>query len=651
MLVRPDQAGILPAAGDIASRTVGMKCVPGVAAALLAVSLAACSGGGSSPSAPSVTSGSPEPLPATDTPAPPPPAPAEACDFPADRIVPVADASALSAALANATPGTRIELAPGTYGGHFTGSALATAAQPIVVCGPRTAILDGGVTDTGYVFHLDGAAYWILSGFSVTRGKNGVVLDHASHNRLTGLDVHDMGQTGVHMRYFSSDNLLDNSDIRDTGRYVPGVGEGVYIGSALRHWVDATGSSTSPDRSDRNRVIDNRIGPGVTAESIDIKEGTTGGELRGNVFDGSSLSGENGGDSWVDMKGNGYVVADNTGAHALVDGFQVHVVVEGWGAGNLFTNNVADVGGAGYGFRIPADASGNVVACDNLVQDAALGFATIACTSGAVTPPPIVAPPVETPPVPAPPVLTGALAPSQNFDLTHWYLTLPSGATVSVAELNAAYQYAGAFYTDAETGGMVFQCSNLAGTTANSHYSRSELREMRNPSNTSAKDDSNNWTTSDGGTLKATLRVDHVSTTGDADKVGRVVIGQIHGPDSEPIRLYYDKKPGEARGRIYAGHDSASDDPSFSADIVGNDGDGGIALGETFGYEIDLADVHLTVTIRLPSGALVTYRKDIDPAYRGLNLYFKAGVYNQNNTGDSADYAQATFFALTASHP
>ena len=31
-------------------------------------------------------------------------------------------------------------------------------------------------------------------------------------------------------------------------------------------------------------------------------------------------------------------------------------------------------------------------------------------------------------------------------------------------------------------------------------------------------------------------------------------------------------------------------------------------------------------------------------------MYFKAGVYSQNNTGDGADFDQATFYELEASH-
>lgn len=34
----------------------------------------------------------------------------------------------------------------------------------------------------------------------------------------------------------------------------------------------------------------------------------------------------------------------------------------------------------------------------------------------------------------------------------------------------------------------------------------------------------------------------------------------------------------------------------------------------------------------------------------GQYMYFKAGVYNQNNSGDADDYAQATFYKLKKSH-
>lgn len=246
--------------------------------------------------------------------------------------------------------------------------------------------------------------------------------------------------------------------------------------------------------------------------------------------------------------------------------------------------------------------------------------------------------------------LRGSLPPSRNFDLRHWKLTLPSGDEVQSLVLNSGYAYGDWFYTDLRTGGMVFRSPNLAGHTANSRYSRSELREMRLPDGP-ASAAGNNWTLADGGRMTATLRVDRVSTTGDAKKAGRVVIGQIHGTDHEPIRLYFHQAPGESKGRLYARMDSADGwSERQSPDIVTNRDGQGIALGETFRYAIRLVGRRLTVNVRLASGASAAYSTLIDAGYASDRLYFKAGVYNQNNTGDPADDVQATFFALGVTH-
>ena len=248
--------------------------------------------------------------------------------------------------------------------------------------------------------------------------------------------------------------------------------------------------------------------------------------------------------------------------------------------------------------------------------------------------------------------LDAMLPPSGNFDLTHWYLTLPSADIVDPTTLSNGYMLGKVFYTDLLSGGMVFRCPNIAGTTTNTHYSRTELREVLDPTDSSYTDDANNWTTADGGRLKARLKVNRVSTTGDSYKVGRVIIGQIHGPDTEPVRLYFDKKPGEAKGRLYIGSETVAGDNAFSSDIVSNKNGDGIALGELFTYVITLKGTRLEVDIVRDKGTLVnTYIKYIDPAYKGLNLYFKAGLYNQNNTGTTSDYAQVTFYSLTHTHP
>jgi hypothetical protein len=134
-----------------------------------------------------------------------------------------------------------------------------------------------------------------------------------------------------------------------------------------------------PDHSDRNSIIGNDIAD-VTAEAIDIKEGTTGGLVSGNVMSSTGLVGA---DSWIDVKGNGWMIENNTGTGggALEDGIQVHVEAEGWGRGNTIRGNRLAVNAPGYGVYIHKKNLGNVVGCDNHVTGAAKGLSNITCSS------------------------------------------------------------------------------------------------------------------------------------------------------------------------------------------------------------------------------------------------------------------------------
>ena len=291
------------------------------------------------------------------------------------RRVDVTDATALTRALAAARPGDWIHLSPGTYHGQFEASAQGTASAGIVVCGPRTAVLDGGGIDAGYGFHLT-ANRWTLSGFTVTNSQKGIVLDGASHAVLRDLAVVGIGDEGVHFRAFSTDDLLEGSIIHDVGRHDAHSGEGVYVGSAVSHWGGFSGGR--PDASDRIRIVGNTIGPNTTAESVDIKEGTTGTVVEDNHFDGGGMTAA---DSWVDAKGNDALIVGNTGRDTPIDGFQTHVILRGWGDGNRFDRNVADIGSGAYAFRIDPEGRGNVVTCDNKVTgSAAAGLANVPCS-------------------------------------------------------------------------------------------------------------------------------------------------------------------------------------------------------------------------------------------------------------------------------
>ncbi|GAA4234442.1 hypothetical protein GCM10022291_13840 [Postechiella marina] len=271
--------------------------------------------------------------------------------------------------------------------------------------------------------------------------------------------------------------------------------------------------------------------------------------------------------------------------------------------------------------------------------------------------------------------------PSDNFDLTTWNLSIPedkgsgTATTITVSEINSNYENSKYFYT-ATDGGMVFKCP-VEGfkTSANTSYTRVELREMLRGTNTSIDTkgvNKNNWvlgaaSTQDknaaagyDGEMSATLAVNYVTTTGSSNQVGRVIIGQIHANDDEPIRLYYRKLKDNTLGSIYYAHeptDGNGDEQWY--DMIGSRSSSaanptdGIALNEKFSYNIKVIGNTLTVTISREGKADVI--KTVDMTNSGFDvsgqyMYFKAGVYNQNNSGDADDYAQATFYKLKKSH-
>ena len=288
--------------------------------------------------------------------------------------VTVSDAGGLAEALAAAVPGTAIHLADGVYPGTFVATTKGTADRPIFVCGGPGAVLDGGGVKKGYGFHLNGADHWRLAGFTVRNSQKGVMADTVNHAVISGLTVEQIGDEAIHLRKFSSDNVVENNTIRDTGRRRDKFGEGVYIGTAVSNWPQITGGA--PDTSDRNVVRGNTM-TATTAEAVDVKEGTTGGFVTGNTFDGSALTGA---DSWVDVKGNGWTVSGNSGQRSPEDGYQTHQVADGWGRGNTFTKNVAQVDGPGFGFHL-APVEDNRVLCDNKATGAAQGLANVPCVS------------------------------------------------------------------------------------------------------------------------------------------------------------------------------------------------------------------------------------------------------------------------------
>jgi hypothetical protein len=276
--------------------------------------------------------------------------------------------------------------------------------------------------------------------------------------------------------------------------------------------------------------------------------------------------------------------------------------------------------------------------------------------------------------------LDPAKKPSENFDLLDWSLTLPTDLNkdqkadiVYERTLADGFELKPLFYT-AEDGGMVFACPNEgAKTSGNTKYARTELREMLRRGKTQIKTQGltrNNWVFRQAhgsvkrlagaveGSLEATLAVNRVSVTGDEKQVGRVIIGQIHATDDEPIRIYYRKLPNNEKGSIYFAHEINGGDDVW-VNMIGSrshtlsDPEDGIRLNEKFSYKITVENSVLFVTIIRSGKANITKSLDMtNSGYHSNNqyMYFKAGVYNQNNSGDPRDYVQATFYHIDNQH-
>ncbi|MGA4842614.1 right-handed parallel beta-helix repeat-containing protein [Streptomyces sp. G45] len=266
----------------------------------------------------------------------------------------VSTAAQLKSALASASPGDTIHLADGTYAGNFKTTIAARAGARITLTGSPKAVLKAG---GGYGLHLNGASHWTVKGITVTGGQKGIMIDSANGVVVDGVTVHGLDMEGVHFRKSSSDGVIRNARIYDTGNDGRGMGEGIYVGSA----------NTLSDRSDNVQILNNAIGPDVGGEAIDLKEGTRGGRVIGNTFDGRGLTGNNYDDSWVDVKGNGYLIEGNTGKNTTNNGFETHTQQPGWGCGTVFRGNQSDLTGATGDKRLAINVTHQSADCKTTV--------------------------------------------------------------------------------------------------------------------------------------------------------------------------------------------------------------------------------------------------------------------------------------------
>ena len=223
-----------------------------------------------------------------------------------------------------------------------------------------------------------------------------------------------------------------------------------------------------------------------------------------------------------------------------------------------------------------------------------------------------------------------------------------------------------------ESDWVVYKTPNGGVTSPNSHNTRTELGQKAR------------WTPHVGGKLTGTLKVMHVSTSGDARVASSysVVVGQIHSADghkNEPLKIFYKKFPGHTKGSVFWNYEINTEGDNsgrwdYSTAVWGYDfstiGSGpdtyppepedGIALGEEFSYEVNVYEGIMYLTFQSKDHETKTFSKSLltseyinsedipeqirtlfavidrdgterANAYESERQFFKQGAYNQTN--------------------
>lgn len=244
--------------------------------------------------------------------------------------------------------------------------------------------------------------------------------------------------------------------------------------------------------------------------------------------------------------------------------------------------------------------------------------------------------------------LDPSLPPSGNFDLTHWYLTLPvdssggfTGTPVNIGTtvLSSGYEYVAPsdgqkkYFLTGSDGAMVFQVPWNGAQSSGSP--RSELRETH-PDGTYY-----NWIPGSSGGEHILDGICEIDSVG----VGKVVIGQIHGkePNVPAIILRYDTTvtPSRIYCTVYRSPTGGQTDVFYFA---------GVPLNTPITYRLRMVGSANSVVLYMTVNG-VTQSVDMyanDPAWATTSFYFKAGAYYTHV--ESGVTAQVSFFDLFPSH-
>ena len=253
-----------------------------------------------------------------------------------------------------------------------------------------------------------------------------------------------------------------------------------------------------------------------------------------------------------------------------------------------------------------------------------------------------------------------------EIDLSHWSVTTPElnakGSATSV-QPPAILKYATDerlkkyMYNDSTDGSLVFYAYPSEATTANTKYSRTELREQMVPG-----DNKTNWTFAQGAYMKGKLAMDEV--TKDANgKYHKVIIMQIHGVltdaqrdligqkdnNAPPVlKIYWEN--GKIRVKTKVLKNLSTPNEGLLFEEAWGDDDG-------FNFEQEVGFRKFTLEVKVSAGKMVVVLNNNEfKVYEDIHMrkwgvfenYFKAGNYFQSR--DEGAFARVKYYELEVRH-
>ncbi|WP_349664075.1 polysaccharide lyase family 7 protein [Cellulophaga lytica] len=245
-----------------------------------------------------------------------------------------------------------------------------------------------------------------------------------------------------------------------------------------------------------------------------------------------------------------------------------------------------------------------------------------------------------------------------EIDLSHWKVTLPIGKPTEI-EPPEIINYATNktlmpfMYNDSVSGALVFYAYPSNATTANTKYSRTELREQMQPGSNNV-----NWTFKQGRELKGKLAVEDISKDSNG-KYHKTIIMQIHGRLTNQQKELIGQKDNNAPPmlKIYwqNGKIRVKTKKLKSLSLTNNEilhetawtDDEGHTFDEEVGFK------KFTLEVKVSEGKMIVSLNNNEfKVYENIHMkkwgvfenYFKAGNYFQSR--DKNSYAKVKYYEL-----